>query len=62
MGIVYVNLAEILLELTLGPISTRSHESTFAGKVPFSLSGSHVTVHAKTNHKSANLIWRYRAK
>ena len=26
MGIVCVYLAEILLELTLGPISTRSHE------------------------------------
>ena len=23
---------------------------------------TYVTVHAKTNHKSANLIWRYRAK
>ena len=39
MGIVCVYLAEILLELTLGPISTRSHELTFAGKVPFPRAG-----------------------
>ena len=35
MGIVRVYLVEILLELTLGPISTHSHELTFAEMPPF---------------------------
>ena len=36
MGIVYVYLVEILLELTSGPISTHIHELTFVEKGPFS--------------------------
>ena len=35
MEIVYVYIAEILLELTLGPISTLSHEWTFVERASF---------------------------
>ena len=40
MGIVCMYLAEILLELTLGPISTRSMNELLRERSPFSQSGS----------------------